>query len=86
MDYTPIVVLNMGRLNDLLSKNLIDENKLLNVMNFYITYIIQNMQIQGTAEKWMVLIYLSDFSLKMMPIKFFKHVVNELSKNFMESS
>jgi hypothetical protein len=65
---------------------MIDEKKLVNVMNFYITYILQNMQIQGTAEKWIVLCHLNNFSLKLMPINFFKYVVDELSKNFMESS
>jgi hypothetical protein len=45
MDYTPIMVMDMGRLETQLKAGIIDANKLMNVMNFYITYIIQNMQI-----------------------------------------
>jgi hypothetical protein len=39
------MVMDMGRLEEMLRKGMVDGTKLMNVMNFYVTYIIQNMQI-----------------------------------------
>ena len=37
------MVMDMGRLEIMLQQGVIDANRLMNVMNFYVTYIIQNM-------------------------------------------
>ena len=54
-------------------------------MNFYCSYIQQNMLVQGNVEKWVSLTNINKFSVKKLPIPFFKYIATEMGSNYMDT-
>ena len=55
MDFSPLLVMNLGMLANLLDKKEVDPPMFCNLMNFLCTYMMQNMMVPGTVEKWISL-------------------------------
>lgn len=55
MDLAPILILDLIKLGDLLDANQITPEMFTNLMNFYCSYMQQNMLVPGHVEKWVSL-------------------------------
>ena len=84
MDLAPILILDLIKLGDLLDANQITPEMFTNLMNFYCSYMQQNMLVPGHVEKWVSLTNVNQFSLKKLPIPFFKYIAAEMGANYID--
>lgn len=72
IDQSPILIMDFGKLSELLNTGRLTPQLFCNLHNFYARYIQNNMLLPGQVEKWIILTNLNGFPLKEMPIELFK--------------
>ena len=66
MDGSPVMYLDLVRVQEMLKKDLICENSFGSLHNFFAGYINRNMLVPGQVEKWLIILNINHFSIKMI--------------------
>lgn len=86
MDGSPMLYLDLVKLQELLNKKLIDPDTFCSLHNYMAQYISLNMLVPGQVERWIVILNVNHFSINKLPVKMFKTCAKELSANYMENT
>ena len=85
-DFTPIIVIDMVKLNLLLRNNEINTGIFCSLHNFMSLYAMNNMMLPGQVERWVTVCNINQFPLKEMPVNMFKGAAKELGCNYIDRS
>ena len=86
MDGSPIMFVDLMRLQEMLKNNQICELSFASLHNFFAGYINRNMLVPGQVEKWLIILNINHFSIKKLPVRLFKATSKELSSNWMQNT
>lgn len=85
-DGTPLMFVDVVKLQDMLKDDMICEHSFGSLHNFFAGYINRNMLVPGQVEKWIIILNINHFSVKKLPVKMFKAAAKELSSNWMQNT
>ena len=83
-DMSPIVMMDIIKLQELLDKKQIDPPTFCQLQAFVSHYLHHNMLLPGQQEKWIVIMNLNKFSVSNLPVGLFKASHREINHNYVE--
>lgn len=85
-DFYPILVLDFLRLSEMLRNEEIIPGTFCSLHNFMSRYCINNMMLPGQVEKWITICNINQFSIRELPVYWFKACAKELGGNYVDRS